>query len=73
VWSPDGSKVASGSLDKSVRIWDTSNGRNLRVLKGHTHYVIGVDWSPDGKVLASGSDDHFIKLWDMSLRDRDQK
>jgi len=51
--SPDGTTLASGCVDKTVRIWDTATGRALMVLTDHTGQVTGVDHSSDGRLLAS--------------------
>jgi WD40 repeat protein len=56
--------LASGSDDKTVRLWDTATGAALQTLKGHSSYVNSVAFSTDGKVLASGSDDKTVRLWD---------
>ncbi len=63
-FSADGKKVASGSVDNTVKIWETSTGTCVSTLSGHSDYVNTVTWSPDGTMLASGSDDKSIKLWD---------
>ena len=68
VFSPDGTLLASGSLDNTVKLWDVANRRNIATLKGHTRVVTAVSFSPDGALLVSGSDDGTIKLWDVASR-----
>ena len=62
-FSPDGQTIASGSSDKSIKLWNSQDGRLIRTLKGHTGRVRSVAFSPDGQTIASGSDDNTIKLW----------
>ncbi|KAK4656838.1 HNWD NOD-like receptor pc14 [Podospora pseudocomata] len=64
VFSPDGQRVASGSHDNTIKIWDTASGVCTQTLEGHGRWVQSVAFSPDGRRVASGSDDNTIKIWD---------
>ncbi|KAF9432568.1 hypothetical protein BGZ76_010624 [Entomortierella beljakovae] len=65
VFSGDGAKIASGSHDKTVRIWNTEDGESLHELTGHSLGVISVSFSVDGDQVASGSLDKTVRLWDV--------
>src|SRR5262245_36785063 len=52
-FSPDGKALASGSVDKTVKLWDLKTGKDRTTLTGHTASVWSVAFSPDGKTLAS--------------------
>ncbi|CCI03622.1 hypothetical protein MICAC_4770001 [Microcystis aeruginosa PCC 9443] len=62
-FSPDGKTLVSGSVDKTIKLWNVETGKEIRTLKGHDGYVWSVNFSPDGKTLVSGSGDKTIKLW----------
>src|SRR5262249_10043756 len=60
----DGTRIASGSLAGTVRVWDARTGRDAHTLRGHAHRVLGVAFSPDGTRIASASWDQTVKVWD---------
>jgi hypothetical protein len=63
-FSPDGKRLASGSVNKTLKVWDAETGQEKLTLKGHTDAVSSVAFSPDGKRLASASGDKTLKVWD---------
>jgi WD40 repeat protein len=62
-FSPDGTLLASGSFDKTIKLWNPQTGECIRTLVGHTKAVLSVAFSSDGKCLASTSQDQMINLW----------
>ncbi|KAF9350163.1 hypothetical protein BGX34_001378 [Mortierella sp. NVP85] len=65
VYSPDSKRVASGSWDRTVRIWDVVTGACLHVLNAHDDQVNSVAYSPQGDQIASASKDRTVKVWDV--------
>jgi WD40 repeat protein len=66
-FSPDGQMIASGSDDKTIKLWRISDGSEIQTFSGHGNlWVYSVVFSPDGQMIASGSDDKKIKLWRVS-------
>ena len=63
-FSPDGSMLASGSFDQTIRLWNVDTGQILHTLTGHTSDVTSVAFSLNGDTLASASWDSTIRLWD---------
>ena len=64
-FSPDGTRIASGGDDNTVRLWDADTGQPVgQPLTGHTDVVVSVAFSPDGHRIVSGSDDRTVRLWD---------
>ncbi|MEU4408139.1 WD40 repeat domain-containing protein [Streptosporangium sp. NPDC023963] len=65
VFSPDGTRLASASHDRTVWIWDPATGQRVGApLTGHTGRVLSVAFSPDGTRLASAGDDKTVRIWD---------
>ncbi|ESP02890.1 hypothetical protein LOTGIDRAFT_156843 [Lottia gigantea] len=65
-FSPDGSLLASGSIDKTIRLWDPLKGEGLFTIEGHSRYVTSCAFSRDGLMLASGSNDKTVMVWKLT-------
>ncbi len=62
--APNGKMIASGSVDLTVKIWDTATKECLASMEGHDGEVKALAFSPDGKFLASGEMYKKVKIWD---------
>lgn len=63
-FSPDGTRIASGSSDRFMKTFDLNTGKMIRVFEGHTHHVMSVDWNSTGRELSSAGADKVVKVWD---------
>lgn len=64
--SLDGSLLASTSIDKTVRIWQLSNEKCVKILEGHSRYVTSAGFSSDASLLVTGSNDRMVFVWDLT-------
>jgi WD40 repeat protein len=71
VFSPDGTTLATGGADETIRLWDVGSGKEIKTLEGHTRPVNSLAFVTDGRFLFSVSggravDGNELKLWDVS-------
>ena len=64
-----GDRIASVSLDTTLRTWDVSTGKTVHVFRGHSAPIYSVAFSPDGKQIVTGSRDETARLWDCESGD----
>lgn len=64
-FAPDGKTIAMGCADRTIKLWDVTEQRLRKTLKGPTGLVCCVTFSPDGRKVASGCSDGSVTLWDV--------
>ncbi|CAI5724661.1 hypothetical protein KXD40_000895 [Peronospora effusa] len=68
-FNPQGSLVATGSHDESVRLWDVRSGRTVAIVNTHQEPVVSVQFHPtDGSLLVTAGYDGFVRVWDVASR-----
>ena len=62
-WSPDGTRLASSSWDKTVQVWESATGQRLLTYTGHVQGATSVSWSPESTRLVSAGFDGSLHVW----------
>jgi WD40 repeat protein len=62
----EGGILASGSADRTIKIWNLITGQPIQAIVAHEMAVNAIAFNPNGQILASGSSDNSVKLWDLA-------
>lgn len=65
-WNPEGTLVAAGYMDRTIRVWQPGRAEALITLEGHAGGVVSLAWSADGRTLVLGAADSTARIWDVA-------
>lgn len=63
-FSPDSKRIVSAAADGTIRLWDSANGKSLKILRRHQGAVSAVAYSANGRWLAAAGHDGVVRLWE---------
>lgn len=66
LFHPNSNYIATGSSDRTVRLWDCLSGNYVRLMTGHKAPIYSLAFAMCGRFLASGSADHRVLIWDLA-------
>ncbi|KAF1314950.1 Wd domain-containing protein, partial [Globisporangium splendens] len=64
-FNPQGTVIATGSMDNTAKLWDVETGQELHTLFGHTAEIVSLNFDTQGERIITGSFDHTVKVWDV--------
>jgi WD40 repeat protein/serine/threonine protein kinase len=64
-FNADGTRLASGGMDRTVRLWETATGKEVACFRGETSFIQSLAFSPNGQWVASVGGDGVLRLWDV--------
>ncbi len=70
---PDGERVVSASSDRTLRVWNLTTGREVRVLRGHERSLTALQLISNGKRAVSGSLDQTVRVWNLETGALEEK
>jgi WD40 repeat protein len=69
-FNSDGTRFATAGADGTAKVWDTTSGKELLTLRGHSSDVVDVKFSPDGTRIATASRDGSVIVWNANSGDQ---